>query len=131
MFGHSLIGEWNSTGNSQMNTQPKTISQKLASRPVRAALAIKIALVILGANAGFAAAKALLVKTPDQVAIRIAPSVDKAKPFIIPVKDQTTAQKKTLLAQADSQDCRAVTVETDEGYGVRGSVTRFVCRKAL
>ena len=114
-----------------MTAQTKTFSQKIASRPVRAALAIKIALVILGANVGFAAAKALLVKSPAELAIRMAPSVDKAKPFIIPVKDETRIEKKTVLATANSEDCRAVTVETDDGYGVRGSVTRMVCRKAL
>ena len=114
-----------------MNAQPRTFSQKIASRPVRAALAIKIALVILGANASFAAAKALLSKAPDQVAIRVAPSVDKAKPYIIPVKDEAAMDKTTALAEAGSQDCRTVSVETDEGYGVRGSVTRVVCRKAL
>jgi hypothetical protein len=29
------------------------------------------------------------------------------------------------------QDCREVVLETDEGYGVRGTVTRMVCRAAL
>jgi hypothetical protein len=114
-----------------MNAQTKTFSRKIASRPVRAALAIKIALVILGANVGFAAAKALFSKAPEQVAIRVAPSVDSAKPFIIPVKEEKATAKKTVLAQANSGECRAVTVETDEGYGVRGSVTRLVCKKAL
>lgn len=114
-----------------MNAQTKTFSKKIASRPVRAALAIKFALVILGASAGFTAAKAMLAKSPDQVAIRIAPSVDAAKPFIIPVKDQIATERKTVLAQANAEDCHAVTVETDEGYGVRGAVTRLVCKKAL
>lgn len=115
----------------QMNAQPKKLPKKLVSRPVRAALAIKVALVILAANASLAAGKALLVKAPDQVAVRVAPSVDNAKPYIIPVKDERPAMTKTFLAEADSENCRAVTVETDEGYGVRGSVTRIVCRKAL
>jgi uncharacterized membrane protein YczE len=32
---------------------------------------------------------------------------------------------------AVKQDCREVVVDTDEGYGVRGTVTRMVCRAAL
>lgn len=32
---------------------------------------------------------------------------------------------------AAKQDCREVVVETDEGYGVRGAVTRMVCRAEM
>lgn len=87
-----------------------------ASRPVRAALAIKIAFMVLAADVSFAAAKALLHKEPPAAASVIQHS---AVPVIIAV--DTPAQP----------ECRQVIVETDEGYGVRGSVTRWVCRKAL
>ncbi len=50
------------------------------------------------------------------------------KPFILPID----WQESTAVAQSDpTQNCHGVTVETDEGYGVRGQTIRFVCRKAL
>ncbi|MGD9545280.1 MAG: hypothetical protein AB7F41_00955 [Methylocystis sp.] len=116
--------------NRPMNRTAKnrTAKNSFAFRPVRVALAVKIAFAILAANVSFAAAKALLVKTPDAPSARIAASDSPVKPFILPID----WQESTTVAQSDpTQNCHGVTVETDEGYGVRGQTIRFVCRKAL
>lgn len=108
-----------------MNLKTKT---SFASRPVRIALAMKIAFAILAANASFAAAKAVLVKAPETSAPHVPTRASAAKPFILPIDWQEPA----AVAQANAeQNCHAVTVETDEGYGVRGQAIRFVCRRAL
>ena len=99
-----------------------------ASRPVRIALAMKIAFAIVAANAGFAAAKALFVKKPEPQPARVVANQPPIKPFILPID----WSESTAVAQSDpTQDCHGVSVETDEGYGVRGQTIRFVCRKAL
>ena len=106
----------------------RTTKTSFASRPVRIALAMKIAFAILAANASFAAAKALLVKAPQAPAAHVAASASAVKPFILPID----WQESTTVAQSDpAQNCHGVVVETDEGYGVRGQAIRFVCRKAL
>jgi len=98
-----------------------------ASRPVRIAVAMKIAFAIIAANVSFAAAKAMFAKAPDAPAAMTRTTISSTMPFILPVSGETTA-----AAQVDiTENCRAVEVETDEGYGVRGKVTRVVCRKAL
>jgi hypothetical protein len=112
-----------------MNTSTnRTTKTSFASRPVRVALAMKIAFAILAANVSFAAAKALLVKSPDSQHARVAAHAASVNPFILPID----WQESTAVAQSDpTQNCHGVTVETDEGYGVRGQTIRFVCRKAL
>lgn len=87
-----------------------TFSRNFASRPVRVALAMKIAFVILGANASLAAAKVLWTKAPETPAVARVASTDR-----LPAK----------------HECRTVDVETDDGYGVRGHVSRTMCRDAL
>ncbi|MBM3576452.1 MAG: hypothetical protein FJX40_02075 [Alphaproteobacteria bacterium] len=110
------------------NTMNGIAKSSFASRPVRIALAMKIAFAILAANVSFAAAKALLVKTPENKAARVVAGASPVKPFILPID----WQEQTSVAQSDpTQNCHGVTVETDEGYGVRGQTIRFVCRKAL
>ncbi|CCJ05893.1 hypothetical protein [Methylocystis sp. SC2] len=112
---------------SMNNTTNRTTKTSFASRPIRIALAMKIAFAILAANVSFAAAKALLVK-PDSQPARVAADASPVKPFILPID----WQESTAVAQSDpTQNCHGVTVETDEGYGVRGQTIRFVCRKAL
>ncbi|MBM3562405.1 MAG: hypothetical protein FJX48_04425 [Alphaproteobacteria bacterium] len=97
-----------------------------ASRPVRVALAMKIAFAIVAANAGFAAAKALFVKTPEPRPSRVVAYQSPVKPFILPID----WRESTAVAQSDpTQDCHGVAVDT--GEGVRGQTIRFVCRKAL
>jgi hypothetical protein len=97
-----------------------------ASRPVRIALAMKIAFAILAANAGFAAAKALLVKTPEKPAARVAAEESPVNPFILPID----WIESTAVAQSDpAQNCPGATVES--GAGPRGQTVRFVCHKAL
>lgn len=116
--------------NRSMNrtTNRTTKTSSFASRPVRVALAVKIAFAILAANVSFAAAKALFAKAPDSQTARVASGESPVKPFILPIDWQET----TAIAQSDpTQNCHGVTVETDEGYGVRGQTIRFVCRKAL
>ena len=113
---------------SMNNTTNRTTKTSFASRPIRIALAMKIAFAILAANVSFAAAKALLVKAPDSQPARVAADASSVQPFILPID----WQESTAVAQSDpTQNCHGVTVETDEGYGVRGQTIRFVCRKAL
>jgi hypothetical protein len=110
-----------------MNRSANRPTRTFASRPVRVAVAMKIAFAIIAANVSFAAAKAFLVKAPESQ-VRVAASASPVKPFILSVD----WQEPTTVAQSDpAQNCHGVVVETDEGYGVRGQAIRFVCRKAL
>jgi hypothetical protein len=99
------------------------VSREFASRPVRVALAVKIALAILGADVSLAAAKAYFAQSEATAPVAAA-SVSSAAPFILPLD----GARETYAAAAN---CHEVVVQTDEGYGVRGEVTRTVCRKAL
>jgi len=101
------------------------LSRNFASRPVRVAVAVKIAFAIMAANVSFAAAKAIFAK-PETNAPVVAASLSSVSPFILQINAVPEG-----VAQTDTQDCREVVVSTDEGYGVQGSVTRVVCRKAL
>ncbi len=95
-----------------------------ASRPVRVASAVKIAFLILGVNVCLVAGKALLAQglaTPA-MAESVAPALV-SKAAVQPIAE--------IVEQPARDVCRRVEVETDEGYGVRGHVTRRVCRKAL
>lgn len=112
-------------------TTREMFSRKFASRPVRAAVAVKIAFLILGANVSFAAAKAYF---HAPAAPAVAASVSAVQPFIIPVEEKTEIRPEAApqsVAVASAATCHEVLTQTDEGYGVRGSVTRIVCRKAL
>ncbi|TLG79187.1 hypothetical protein [Methylocystis sp. B8] len=110
------------------NTMNGIAKSSFASRPAPIALAMRIAFAILVANVGFTAAKALLIKTPEGQAARVVADASPVAPFILPID----WQESTSVAQSDpAQNCHGVTVETDEGYGVRGQTIRFVCRKAL
>lgn len=110
------------------------IARKFASRPMRAAVAVKVALAVMAANVSFAAAKVVFHKTETPAPI-VAPSLSTVKPFIIPVDDQPEAAPQAVTGEIEiasaAQGCREVVTETDEGYGVRGKVIRIVCRKAL
>ncbi|WP_424362177.1 hypothetical protein [Methylocystis parvus] len=117
----------------RFETARATVARKFASRPVRAALAVKIAFAIMAANVSFAAAKAVFHKT-DAAAPIAATTGSSVKPFIIPVEDKTeivpeAATQTTEVASLSG--CHDVVTQTDDGYGVRGTVTRTVCRKAL
>lgn len=112
---------------SRIETTREIASRKFASRPVRVAVAVKIAFAILGANVSFAAAKAYF---HAPAAPAIAASVSTVAPFILPVADNATPEAAPR-SMAVAPTCREVVTQTDEGYGVRGSVTRIVCRKAL
>lgn len=102
------------------------IKSGFASRPVRVDFAMKIAFALLVAAASFTAGKAILAKTQEAPAPQIATSVSSVNPFILPID----WQEKTAIAQSDA-NCRSVSVDADEGYGVRGKTTRFVCGNAL
>ena len=94
---------------------------KFASRPIRFALVLKITLCFLAADASLAAADVLLIKSQQPaVAVNVAAAAE-------PGAEQAD------LARGDfgKPQCRQVTVEIDEGYGVSGQVIRSVCRKAL
>ena len=93
----------------------ESFPMKLASRPVRAALAVKIAIAILGVNVSVAAAKVYLSSTqPTPV---VAERLSSPTPFILPLD----------AAAAGKAPCRETSVLADEGYGVRGSVARVTC----
>ncbi|MCC3247416.1 hypothetical protein LG047_19180 [Methylocystis sp. WRRC1] len=102
--------------------ETRRAARTFASRPVRVAVAMKIAFIILAANVSFAAAKAIFAKAPEAAAAQIQSTSPSMKPFILSVSAEEPAV---------SQNCHEVEVETDEGYGVRGHVTRTVCRSAL
>jgi hypothetical protein len=109
-------------------TMNGTTKSGFASRPVRIALAMKVAFAILAANVSFAAAKALLVKNPETHPAHVVASASSVKAFILPID----WQESTAIAQSDPRrNCHDVAVQTDEGYGVRGQIIRFVCRKEL
>jgi hypothetical protein len=92
-----------------------TYPMKFAARPVRAALAVKIAIAILGLNVSVAAAKAYLASS--QPAPVVAESVSNTTPFILPVN----------APAASKASCRETMADADEGYGVRGKVARLSC----
>jgi hypothetical protein len=92
-----------------------TYPMKFAARPVRAALAVKIAIAILGLNVSVAAGKVYLASSqPTPV---VAESASFTTPFILPVDTKTGAKSS----------CRETVVDADEGYGVRGKVARVTC----
>ena len=117
----------------RFETARQTVARKFASRPVRAALAVKIAFAIMAANVSFAAAKAVFHKSPAQAPIAATSSA--VQPFILPIEEAPAAPAPSAAAQevevVSLQNCREVVTQTDDGYGVRGSVIRTVCRKAL
>jgi hypothetical protein len=88
---------------------------KFAVRPVRAALAVKIAIAILGLNVSVAAAKVYLASS--QPAPIVAESASSTTPFILHI-DAPASSKAS---------CREAIVDADEGYGVRGKVARVTC----
>lgn len=92
---------------------------ELASRPVQTAAAMRMAFVILGATVALAGAKAF---TARSVAAPILPSAP-----VAPIAESVALAD----AEATQDICRRVVVEIDEGYGVRGHVTRWICRKAF
>jgi len=81
----------------------------LASRPVCAGLAIRIAILLVAANAGFFAVSALRA-APAAMRVVAGQSV---LPVIVPIDSL--------------RDCRVRQIETDDGYGVRGTESRKVC----
>jgi hypothetical protein len=83
---------------------------EFASRPVPTSSALRLSLALLAVVAGLAVGKALV-----------------ARSFVAPAAAEPAATVETTHKDM----CRAVEVEIDEGYGVRGHVTRMVCRKAL
>jgi mannitol-specific phosphotransferase system IIBC component len=99
---------------------------KFASRPIRIALAMKIAFCCLVADASLAAASALLVKGQESA---IAATVSTQN--VTSAAEQSAKQASLLQDDSAKHDCREVIVEIDEGYGVSSQVTRRVCRKAL
>ena len=117
----------------RFQTARETVARKIASRPVRAALAVKIAFSIMAANVSFAAAKAVFHKPSADAPIATTGST--VAPFILPVDDAPAAPAPSAAAQeveiASLQNCHEVLTRTDEGYGVSGAVIRTVCRKAL
>jgi hypothetical protein len=117
----------------RFETTRETASRKFASRPVRAAVAIKIALAIIAANVSFAAAKAVFHDTTSPALIVLGTGAS-VTPFIIPVDEKAEAapEASTRAIQVGSlSGCHEVVTRTDDGYGVSGAITRTVCRKAL
>ena len=93
-----------------------------AQRPVRPAVAMKFAYCLLAATVGLAAGKVVLAKMQE------APAASRvAMALATPVAQTAFAPQ----IDAARETCREVQAEIDDGYGVRGQVTRWVCRKAL
>jgi hypothetical protein len=83
---------------------------KLASHPIRLVIAIKIA-CLLAAEVSLTVGKILLSKHQEPSAMH-------------------TAKLASRLQEGFVDDkCRTIEVEIDDGYSVRGHVTRTVCRK--
>jgi hypothetical protein len=91
---------------------------EFVSRPVRTDAAMRMAFVILGATVALAGAKAFLAQSVAAPAPPTTPVASIAEPA------------NFAAADVGQSVCRPVVVEIDEGYGVRGQVTRWVCRKA-
>lgn len=96
-----------------------------ASRPVRIALAMKIAFAILAANVGFAAGKALFAKAPEAQPARVVAGQSPVTPFILPIDWR---EPPTVAESDQTADCRNVAAETDAR--VRGQSIRAACQKA-
>ena len=92
-----------------------------ASRPVRVAVAMKIAFAILAADVTFAAAKALLVKAPEKQPVHVVAGASPVKPFILPID----WRESTAVAQSGPTQNYGVAVGTNEEDG------RLLSRKAL
>jgi hypothetical protein len=82
---------------------------EFAPRPMHTRSAARISLMLLAIVAGVAAGEALLARS---------------------VATPVPAAPAAILASVE-EPCRTIEVEIDEGYGVRGHVTRQICRKAL
>jgi len=115
-------------------TKTSHTARAFASRPVRFAFAMKIAFVLIGANVSFAAAKAIFStsgETPAAVK-QIAAAPAPKKPVFMPVSEATqVAAMDAAVKSAQARGCRLVDVQTDEGYGVSGHVTRTVCNRVM
>jgi hypothetical protein len=92
-----------------------------ASRPAHAASAVRLSFLALGVIASLAVGKALLAQGLTTPAM--------AEPAGVAAGVVAEALPIATTEPAKSE-CRQVQVEIDEGYGVRGHVTRWVCRKA-
>ncbi len=99
---------------------------KFASRPIRIALAMKIAFCCLAADASLAAAGVLLIKDQGSAIAATVSTQDMTS-----AGGQSAKQASLLQDNSAKHECREVIVEIDEGYGVSSHVTRWVCRKAL
>jgi hypothetical protein len=84
-----------------------------AMRSVGAPAAMRVAFSILALTACLGVGKALMA---HGLALDASPAIAAPAPQIVATAKDT---------------CRQVTVQTDDGYGVRGEVSRWVCRKAL
>ncbi len=87
-----------------------------ASQPIRVGYAVRISFCIVAAGVALCVGKTLLAKGLNMSAM--------AAPVV-------AQQPATITAEPAKDVCRQVIVEIDEGYGVSGHVTRWVCRKAL
>jgi hypothetical protein len=86
-----------------------------ASRPVSVGYAVKIAFFIVAAGVSICAGKALLANGLTTSAM---------------AQTAVTQPMATVIEKPAKTTCRNVSVEIDEGYGVRGRVIRWVCNKA-
>lgn len=94
---------------------------EFASRPVHAASAARVSFLILGVIASLTVGKALLTQGLTTPAM-----AEPAAPIV-----KVAAESLPVGVQEPGRNvCRQVEVEIDEGYGVRGHVTRWICSKA-
>ena len=91
---------------------------RFASRPVRSTVAMKISFGFLALIVSLAAGNVMLSKV-------------EAAPLATPAAHAVNIQQASLEEPVLRDVCRQVVVEVDDGYGVRGHVTRWVCRKVF
>jgi hypothetical protein len=89
---------------------------RFASRPVGVAHAVKISFCIVGVGLSLCVGKALLTYGLTTGAM---------------ARTLTTQPMATIIDEPTNNICHDVSVEIDDGYGVRGHVTRHVCGKVF
>jgi hypothetical protein len=99
-----------------METDMNANVTSFASRPVGVAYAVKIAFCMVAAGVSLCAGKALLNSGLATSAM---------------AQTVATQPLATIIEEPAAAPCRDVSIEIDEGYGVRGHVVRQLCGKAL
>jgi antitoxin (DNA-binding transcriptional repressor) of toxin-antitoxin stability system len=109
---NSIVTDEMTTGRERPRRGGTTMAftmSEFTPRPAQTRIATRISLLLLAIVAGAAVGVALLSRS---------------------VATLVPAAPEATIASVE-EPCRMIEVEIDEGYGVRGHVTRQICRKAL